>query len=1048
LPELLADRLIARFMIDIAHLNPISQPILEQLWGLSQQPTIAGWRYWAADLHVPTALSADLDTWTAGAVNEKQYLTWPAGQVQWLGQVITVPAELCNYPTQFQSLRLSLIWWSIDVQIYVNGQLVQAGDLFDARVRVLLSNSVQPGDAWDVRLRLVSPGHDAGALMQSIAIYESNNPQQPEPGFFATELAVLSAYLPNHPEIAQSLQAIDWRLLTTSVPAFQEQLQDLRQQLIATMQLPTTAQISLLSHAHLDMAWLWEVAETWEVADRTFQSVLALQADDPQLTFCHTSPALYAWLEEHRPQLFAQIQAQVKTGRWEVVGGMWIEPDLNLISGESIARQIIYGQRYVQAKFGAVSRVAWLPDTFGFCQQLPQLLQLGQIDYFVTQKFLWNDTNQFPHQLFWWQSPEGSQVLSYMSSPIGEGIEPVKMAKYAAQWTASTGEPDALWLLGVGDHGGGPSRDMLAIQKRWQQSPFCPPLKFTTAEQYLASKVSDQLPVWTDELYLEFHRGCYTTHADQKRANRQAEDLLYQAELWSTIANLLQGSCQPLPEIEQAWKLTLFNQFHDILPGSAIQPVYVTANEEWLLGQELTTQLINRSLTTLCQQLNLVPPLPPEAVPLVIFNSLNWSRTAVIHWPIAESMAGGQVYDDRGQLLPSEQSQGELIFVATGLPSVGYQTVWLVPTTSSTSVIAPTHWCLENQYVRVAIDPLTGDIASIFDKIQQCSVLAAPGNQLQSFTDAGQYWDAWNIDPHYAEHPLPPPLLKSITWMHNGEIEQRLQVVRSIGKSTFTQDYVLAAHTPELVIETTVDWQEEHVLVKATFPLSFSAATVTCEVPCGVMVRPTRLEQPLDRAKWEIPAYRWVDLTNPELNYGVSLFNDCKYGYSYQPDCLSLTLLRSSTWPDPQADIGQHQFTYSIYPHMGSWSTAAVVQRGVELNSPLQIVLATPQSGAAPSTHSFLDLGAAGDHLVLMAFSPAHRQADRVVLRCYESAGQSGVCDLHNSVGLEMGEAIDLLETPLPGVANHQLVQPWQIKSWLLHPNWPTGQTPSPPGQL
>jgi alpha-mannosidase len=1035
-------------MIDIAHLNPILQPTLERLRGLSQQPVISGWHYLVQDLAVTDALIADLTTWKVGVVNEKKYLTWPAGKVQWLGQVITVPTQLNNYPTQLQSLRLSLVWWSIDVQIYVNGQLVQSGDLFDARMRVLLSAAVKPGDAWDVRIRLVSPGHDAGALMQSIAIYESPDPQQPEPGFIADELAVVNAYWPDHPEIEKFVQTIDWQLLETAVPAFQAQIQALRQQLIATVQQPP-AQISLLSHAHLDMAWLWEVTETWEVADRTFQSVLALQAEYPQLTFCHTSPALYAWLEEHRPQLFAQIQAQVQTGRWEVVGGMWIEPDLNLISGESIARQIIYGQRYVQTKFGAVSRVAWLPDTFGFCQQLPQLLQLGQIDYFVTQKFLWNDTNQFPHQLFWWQSPDGSKVLSYMSSPIGEGIEPVKMAQYGAQWTASTGETDALWLFGVGDHGGGPSRDMLAIQERWQQSPLYPPMKFTTAEQYLASKVSDQLPIWTDELYLEFHRGCYTTHADQKRANRQAEDLLYQAELWSTIAGLLQGNCQPLPEIEQSWKLTLFNQFHDILPGSAIQPVYTTANEEWPMVQELTTTVINRSLATICQQLNLEQSFSPQAVPLIIFNSLNWSRTAVIHWPVPPASsgksAGWQVWDHQGRFLPSEQSQGDLIFVAADLPSVGYQSFWLIPTASPVPTPAPHHWYLENRYVRVVIDPQTGDIASIFDKIQQRAVLSAPGNQLQSFTDAGQYWDAWNIDPHYADHPLPPPQLQSIEWIHAGEIEQRIQVVRSIGHSTFTQDYVLVAYTPGLSIETSVDWREEHVLVKATFPLSFSAATVTGEVPCGVMVRPTQPQQPSDQAKWEIPAYRWVDLTSPELNYGVSLLNDCKYGYSYQPDQLSLTLLRSSTWPDPQADIGQHQFTYCIYPHAHNWSAAEVVQRGAELNSPLQLVLAAPQSGEQPPIHSFLSLGTA--QLVLMAFSPSIMHPGQVVLRCYESAGVANICDIQNSLDLTLGAPVDLLENPLSSTTSDAAVQPWQIKSWLMYTNLPSDQTPSPPGQ-
>jgi alpha-mannosidase len=456
-------------------------------------------------------------------------------------------------------------------------------------------------------------------------------------------------------------------------------------------------------------------------------------------------------------------------------------------------------------------------------------------------------------------------------------------------------------------------------------------------------------------------------------------------------------------------------------------------------GARTDSGVINDSLAALCLELNLLPP-QPGALPLVIFNSLNWARTAVIHWPLTDAGASWQVYDAQGQLLPSEQSQGEVIFLATDLPSVGYQAVWLVPTAQPvTAAIEPSNWCLENQYVRVGIDAQTGDIDLIFDKIQQRMVLSAPGNQLQFFTDAGQYWDAWNIDPHYAEHPLPPAQLQSIEWQHYGSIEQRLRVVRSIGKSTFTQDYVLAAHSPELSIATTVDWQEEHVLVKATFPLSFSAESVTGEVPCGVMVRPTQPEQPLDQAKWEIPAYRWVDLTDPELNYGVSLLNDCKYGYSYQPDQLSLTLLRSSTWPDPQADLGQHQFTYSLYPHPGSWSTARTVHRGAELNSPLQLILATPQAGAQPPNHSFLDLGAAGQQLVLMALQPAIDHPGQVVLRCYEAAGQAGSCDVQNSLGLVMGEAIDLLETPLPSNgadrAENQSVQPWQIRSWLLHRN-------------
>jgi alpha-mannosidase len=456
------------------------------------------------------------------------------------------------------------------------------------------------------------------------------------------------------------------------------------------------ATIELLGHAHLDMAWLWEVAETWEVAERTFRSTLKLQQLFPDLTFCHSTPALYEWMEINQPEVFAGICQQIQAGKWEVVGGMWIEPDLNLISGESIARQIIYGQAYNKAKFGAITKVSWLPDTFGFCQQLPQLLKQGGIDYFVTQKFLWNDTNQFPHQLFWWESPDGSQVLSLMSSPIGEGIDPLKMIDYACKWQTSTGINESLYLFGVGDHGGGPTRDMLEIADRWSKSDVFPDLEFTTAVKYLdklAGRSDSHLfPVWKDELYLEFHRGCFTTHADQKRSNRQCEDLLYQAELWSALACIVTNQAYPEQlklQIETAWKQTLFNQFHDIIPGTAIEPVYVTANEGWAEVERVTTQLISDALGQICDRINIPTPPVDGAIPVVIFNALSWVRSEVIEYPLdpKETRLFGkvgfldawQVFDADGELIPSQSSAEHILFLVADLPSVGYRLFWLAP---------------------------------------------------------------------------------------------------------------------------------------------------------------------------------------------------------------------------------------------------------------------------------------------------------------------------------------------------------------------------------
>jgi alpha-mannosidase len=432
-------------------------------------------------------------SWPLAQVNSKNHLAFPTGaQVQWFSQQFTVPAQLQGYPLEGLALRLALTWWAQDAQIFVQGALVQRGDLFDAVTRVLLSPRVQPGDQIWVALRLVSPNNDPGALVSSGLVYEAvwggsgegdvagemvggAHPtveamgEMREPGFVADELRVLLGYLqafrPDRlPEFHQLLDQVDWQLLPDR-DRFHQSLMALRRNLSQTFDLANDLandqgnfwqgrSLALLGHSHLDLAWLWPIAETWQVAEHTFESVLSLQQQFPNLTYTHSSPALLAWLETHRPQLFQRIQAQVKTGAWEIAAGMWVEPDLNLISGESIVRQILYGQRYLLEKFNTLSAVAWLPDTFGFCATLPQFLRLGEIEYFVTQKLAWNDTTKFPHDLFWWQGPDGSRVLSLMSAPIGEGIDPIKMGNYGIEWEQKTGGKEALWLVGCGDHGG------------------------------------------------------------------------------------------------------------------------------------------------------------------------------------------------------------------------------------------------------------------------------------------------------------------------------------------------------------------------------------------------------------------------------------------------------------------------------------------------------------------------------------------------------------------------------------------------------------------
>lgn len=1083
--------------------SPVSQAntkfiseAIEKLRSYVRVDNLSSWQCLEADL--ADVSTCDFSLWNFAQLNAKGHIAWTGGQkVLWLVQKLVVPQALHGYPLQGLSLRLSLVWWADSAQVYVNGKLVLEGDLFDSSPRVLVSPGVIPGDEFIVALRLVSPSHCDGALVKSLLIYESTDENRPDPGFVADELAVMQRFLETfEPErleaLAGSVAEIDWETNRQGAKNAKEDKKEFEKLLFALRGklsnylrpsasiCGSKSKIYLLGHAHLDLAWLWPVSETWKAAQSTFESVLKLQQDFPELIFCHSSPVLYAWIEEHRPDLFDAIQEAVKAGRWEVVGGFWVEPELNLIAGESIVRQLLYGQRYVLEKFGKLSSVVWVPDSFGFCATLPQFFASAGVEYFVTQKLRWNDTTKFDYGAFWWRSPDGSEVFSYMSALVGEGIDPVKMASYACEWQTQTSFCDALWLPGVGDHGGGPTRDMLEIAQRWQKSPIFPNLEFTTAENYLrqikeTTKQPDDknspslppslvpsLPTWEDELYLEFHRGCYTTHGDQKRWNRRCEGLLYQAELFAALATISSGVTYPKAELEAAWKKVLFNQFHDILPGSSITQVYVDALPTWQEVEKVGHEILQESLSHLASQINLPQPPQPDALPIFVFNSLNWQRSSVVALELPHSHSCACVYNLEGEPLPSQLTDdSKLLFLATDVPSVGYRVFWFCPQVSKKGnnitqsddtnsslrkqeYFDPKRLTFENEFLRVTVDEETGNLSSLFDKVNNREVLSGAGNQLQAFQDSGQYWDAWNIDPNYFEHPLPPTQLKSIEWLETGLVQTRLRVVRQLGESEFCCDYILQERSPILKIATTVNWQERQVLVKAAFPLNLEADFATYEIPCGAIRRPTKPETPAEKAKWEVPALRWADLTTPltvnnDDTYGVSLLNDCKYGYDSQPSQLRLSLLRSPNWPDEEADKGFHEFTYALYPHAGSWESAHTVRQGYELHLPMEVMMLSSKhhqnNKSLPAVGRLLDLSA--ENLILMAFKQAEDNPKQWILRCYECHGQTADLQLQSDLELTLGESVDLLEQSLPTPefsSKEQIftIQPWKISSFQV----------------
>ena len=556
--------------------------------------------------------------------------------------------------------------------------------------------------------------------------------------------------------------------------------------------------------------------------------------------------------------------------------------------------------------------------------------------------------------------------------------------------------------------------------------------------------------------------------------------MLYQAELLSSLATICAGAVYPKSALEIAWKQILFNQFHDILPGSSIAKVYIDANLAFAQVDRTCRQILLQSLDAIASQISLPSPPRSDAQPILIFNTLNWPRSEVVALPIPESAATTwQIYDLDGQRLVTQiqmcdrsTPQLTLLFSANNIPAIGYRVFWLCrenPETIENSfsqtlksentdlvqvtnhltpkiaVCQETHFdtprkVLENEFFLATIDWETGNLSSIWDKVNNREVLnIVGGNQLQSFQDSGQYWDAWNIDPNYQKHQLPAPILKNISWIAQGEIRQSLRVVQQIGKSEFCQDYIVEIGSPLLKIKTVANWQEKHVLVKAAFGLNIEADFATCEIPGGAIERTTKPQTAAEKAKWEVPILRWVDISNDD--FGVSLLNDCKYGCDLQPNQLRLTLLRGSTWPDEQADIGIHEFTYAVYPHSGNWQEAGTVRQGYELNLPL-LVKVLPKSEenhhkTLPSVAKFLDFSA--ENLVLMAFKQSEDDANLWILRCYESEGKEAVLELDSDLGLAISQPVDLLEQPVNFPTQSEdgrsfKISPWKIVSFVVSP--------------
>ena len=733
-----------------------------------------------------------------------------------------------------------------------------------------------------------------------------------------------------------------------------------------------------IGHTHIDVAWWWTVAQTREKVVRSFATVLKLMEEFPNYKFMSSQPVLYYFLKQRYPELYEKIKQRVAEGRWETEGGMWLEADCNLTSGESLVRQFLHGKRFFREEFNQDNKILWLPDVFGYSGALPQIMRKSGIDYFMTTKLAWNQINRIPNDTFVWRGIDGSEILTHLITTTGVDQDPKQSffttyngllhpGAIMGGWERYQNKEinnDILICYGYGDGGGGPTRQMLETSQRMEQGVVgIPKVRQATARTYfdeLSERVKDnrRLETWEGEFYFEYHRGTYTSMGRNKKGNRRSEQLLMDLEL----LGVLNGD-YPHEADTRLWRdIVLLNQFHDILPGSSIAEVYeVTKAEYEALADEVKAG-IDQRLTALAGK--------GEAV--TVFNTLGFDRDDVVR---LGDVSASALKDADGTVYPVQQTADGAVVYIKGIPSKGYKALELAEAQAASPFTRSDAYHLETPFYSIALDT-TGAFTSIFDKENDREVLK-PGQvaRIRCYEDKPIYYDNWDIDMYYTEKSWAVDELKSLRWIADGAVETVLELVFDCCGSEIVQKIHFYADTRRIDFETKIDWKLHQHLLKAEFPVDIHADEATFEVQFGNVKRKTHTNTSWDKARFESCAQKWMDFS--EGHYGVSLLNDCKYGHSVNDGVIGLTLLKSGVEPHPNADVEVHEFTYSLLPHAESWQQAGTVQEAYKLNQSAYAVI----GGEAGKTASFASVNKRN---VILETVKAAENGEGTVLRLYE----------------------------------------------------------------
>jgi len=952
----------------------------------------------------------------------------------WLRSRIVIPKEIEGIKLSGSIMKLSSSIVLDKSEIFVDGKKILSADYWvELRgPKIILDECAEPGREHVIAIHLF-PKYEPVNIPQFYIAYSNVEKIAFEIESFIEEIRF--AKLLDKDLTRKVLEEFDLNVFRSGLSHLLKEIEKTREKLSSISKKAKEFRVHLVAHAHMDMNWLWPWEETLNVIKNTFSTMVNLMDKYSDFHFSQSQAVTYKVVEDHFPKLFEDIKRYVKNGNWDVTASMWVEADLNMAGTEALLRQFLYARRYINEKFGVKPKVCWEPDTFGHIWTLPQILRKFGIKYYYFMRCSKN------YPLFWWEGPDGSRILAF-TSVYNNVVTPKNIVDLVINLYERYGLKTSMFVYGVGDHGGGATIEDIEVARKMRKKPTLPELFFSSTQAFFEEVEREiegkslTIPVINDELQFTFD-GCYTTHGDIKRYNRLCESLLVDAEKICIITNTRQKCA-----LKEFWLKMLFNQFHDILDGSGIAEAYIYPKKLAQETLEKVENLINSAIRTLCRKIK----FSGDEIPIVVFNTLSWSRTGLVKVKIPAHLIPKNAivvsYDGK-ERYPIQLCGDEIIFVAN-VPPMGYKTYYIVEgkpeRSSSLKVCEDT---LENEFFKIEINKFSGTIRSLYDKVNNKFVFKEEkyphtkpvfSNLMQILYEMPHSMSAWIIGPiSKIENLIKDAIVKLI---ERGPVRATIKVTWKYHDSKITQHISLYNDLPRIDFYTFIDWREisddktEAPMLKVSYTPILGRARATFEIPFGY------IERVPDGT--EVPALRWVDLSDDE--YGLTLVNNCKYGFDVKGNTLRMTLIRTSYSPDPNPDQGVHEILYALYPHSGCWKKALAFRVGYELNHPLRAyaVLNSPKiSGNSyePEERSILQIKP--ENVVVSCFKRSE-SSDDVIVRIYDATGDGANVEIKFNIDVKEVYEADLMENPVKAlkIQNSKVLlklNPFEIKTLRIN---------------